>query len=74
MIITHINEYFNNTYDETVIYETLNGSKDKDGNILLEGVVTKADKQEDIKFLLEKVEDAYIVKNNLSEEVFEFKF
>ena len=69
-----INEYFNNTYDETVIYETLNGSKDKDGNILLEGVVTKADKQEDIKFLLEKVEDAYIVKNNLSEEVFEFKF
>lgn len=69
-----INEYFNNNYDETVVYETLNGSKDKNGNILLEGVVTQADKQQDIKFLLEKVEDAYIVKNNLSEEVFEFKF
>lgn len=69
-----INEYFDNTYDETVIYETLSGSKDKEGNILLEGVVTHTDKEKDIKFLLEKVEDGYIVKNNLSEEVFEFKF
>lgn len=87
-----MNEYFNEAYDETVLYTTTGGSVNADGTILLEGVIQTEDASSDIKFTLkpetalteslEKESDraaklesmTYNVSNNLSEEVFKFKF
>lgn len=87
-----MNEYFNEAYDETVLYTTTGGSVNADGTILLEGVIQTEDASSDIKFTLKpetalteslenesdraaKLESmTYSVSNNLSEEVFKFKF
>lgn len=77
-----LNEYFDQKYEDTVLYNTENGYIDPQGNILLEGVVRSEDGCSKVSFNLkpekkmnEGVEETvYKVTNNLSEEKFEFKF
>ena len=79
-----INDYLNrDDLEEGVLYTTLNGYEDNNGNIILEGRLDSengADKE--VKFFLEAKtsinEDlgdpvtTYIVRNNFSPEIFEF--
>lgn len=74
-----INDYFDSEYEDTVVYESIRGVKDKDtGKIIIEGILTSEEGEKPVKFLLEpKVNeelgvDTYLVRNNISEEVFEF--
>lgn len=74
-----INNYFDSEYEDTVLYESIRGVKDKNtGKIVIEGILTTEGQEKAIKFLLEpKVNeelgvDTYLVRNNISEEVFEF--
>lgn len=77
-----LNEYFDQRYEDTVLYNTENGYIDPQGNILLEGVIRSEDSCAKVSFNLvrenrmnEGVEETiYKVTNNLSEEKFEFKF
>jgi len=77
-----INGYFNEAYDETILYTTTDGSTDLNGNILLNGILESVDGRRDIKFLLqpsgELNESAnqgriYNVFNNRSEEIFKLE-
>ena len=77
-----INNYFDESYEDTVLYTTTKGYIDPQGNILLEGFLKSEEAQTKIKFTLcpskrmnEGVEETiYHVTNNLSEEEFEFTF
>ena len=77
-----INEYFNESYEETILYSTSEGFVDPDGNILLKGILESEDKIANVKFTLEPSkrmnegveETVYTVTNDLSNEKFEFKF
>lgn len=87
-----VNEYFDNAYEDTVLYITESGHVGKDGTIILEGRLQLEEQLENIEFTLKpqtqiseslssgemKLEDVlsetFTVTNNLSEEIFEFKF
>ena len=77
-----INNYLDESYEDTVLYTTTKGYIDPYGNILLEGFLKSETAQTKIDFTLcpskkmnEGVEETiYHVTNNLSEEEFEFKF
>jgi hypothetical protein len=77
-----INQYFDEAYEDTVLYTTTKGYIDPYGNILLEGFLKSENAQTKIEFTLcpskrmnEGVEETvYNVTNNLSSEEFEFTF
>lgn len=72
-----LNQYFNETYDNTV-YLSLNENKtiNEDKSILVEGILSAEDKDMDVTFTLTPKADnsSYIVKNNISDEVFDFTY
>ena len=72
-----LNEYFKNTYGEEVVYESVKGEKDLVGNILIEGNLIYNGLNKEVKFLFQPISEdldkpVYQVRNNLSDEVFEF--
>ena len=87
-----MNSYFNESYEDTVVYTTTEGHVNEDGTIVLEGILQLEEVVKPITFTLtpdtkitEDVEDrdaafenlmseTFTVTNNISEEVFEFKF
>lgn len=77
-----MNAYFNEAYEDGILYRTEKGSIDSNGNIILEGFLDAEDASTPVKFLLQPTDvlteglenKTYRVSNNLSEEVFEFKF
>lgn len=87
-----MNSYFNESYDETVVYTTTEGHVIEDGTVVLEGLIQCDEVVKPVTFTLtpntkitEDVEDreaalaetmagTFTVTNNISEEVFEFKF
>lgn len=80
-----VNEYLNETYENTIIYTTTDGHIEDHGNMVLEGVIQAEDLIKTITFTLEpghKINEdfdqlkseTFKVTNNISEEVFEFKF
>lgn len=87
---SELNEYFNEAYDETVLYATTSGTVNEDGSIKLEGSLMTEAASSDVVFTLtpetvleeslgtnakEVLEDlTYTVTNNISEEVFTFRF
>lgn len=70
-------EFFEESYNETLIYRTLDGSIDQNKNIHIRGVVESEDNAKEINFTLtprlnesnnNKIE--YVVTNDISEEIF----
>lgn len=47
-----MNEYFNEAYEDTLVYTTTSGTINPDGSILLEGVLMGEDTSTDVKFTL----------------------
>lgn len=47
-----MNEYFNEAYDDTVLYTTTSGSVNSDGTIILEGLIESEDTSSGITFTL----------------------
>lgn len=78
-----LNQYFNENYEDTVLYHTEKGQIDKEGNVILEGYLETEESKTPVKFLLQpgksnldenlNNEKVYKVSNNLSEEIFEFR-
>lgn len=87
-----MNSYFNESYEDTVVYTTTEGHVIDDGTVVLEGIIQCDETVKPVTFTLtpntkitEDVEDrqaalaetmagTFTVTNNISEEVFEFKF
>lgn len=86
-----LNKYFDEAYEDTILFDPAKATVDKNGKILLEGVITGENGEQSIKFrfepetplteeltkdtFVEKVNDTtYTVSNNLSEELFRFRF
>lgn len=87
-----LNEYFNEAYEESVLYTTASGCIENDGTIILEGLIQSDDIASDVTFTLKPTGSLnesliaesdkgavlhaaeYTVTNNLSEEIFTFKF
>ena len=82
--VSDMNDYFQSTYEEPISLDITEGKADKEGNIILEGVLKTEGEEKSIKFLLipnnklteklDKDKVVYKVTNNLSDEVFEFSF
>lgn len=47
-----VNEYFNEAYEDTVVYTTVSGSVDDKGVVILEGVINNGDTDSSITFTL----------------------
>ena len=86
-----INEYFDDAYEDTLIFEAVKGTVGKDGKMLLDGIITGEQGEKSIQFRFEPetaltedlTKDTFVeklngvtfkVSNNLSEELFKFRF
>lgn len=64
-----LNKYFDEAYDDTVIFKTMGGAVDVKGNVMLEGIIRSENSEADVKFTLTpKTEiNESIEKHNLTE-------
>lgn len=91
VFVEELNNYFDENYEDTVLFNTTDGTVHADGKIMLEGVLTNEHGETSVRFdfepetpltealttdtINEKLYDiTFNVSNNLSEEVFKFKF
>lgn len=47
-----LNKYFDEAYDDTVIFKTMGGAVDVKGNVMLEGIIRSENSEENVKFTL----------------------
>lgn len=64
-----LNKYFDEAYDDTVIFKTMGGAVDVKGNVILEGIIRSENSEADVTFTLTpKTEiNESIEKHNLTE-------